>query len=52
MFAVNPLGKTGVICDVCCLIVHHEISSYMATELANKDHFCPKCFEKKKEVHS
>jgi hypothetical protein len=46
MFAVNPFGNTGIICDVCSLVIHHEIDAQMATDLADGTHFCVQCYEK------
>jgi len=49
MFAVNPFGNTGIICDKCFIIIHHGIDAEMATDLANGDHFCVSCFEELEE---
>jgi len=52
MFALNPFGKTGIICDTCSVIIYHEIDADMASEFANGDHFCVSCFEKIEEDNS
>jgi len=45
MFAINPFGNTGIICDKCSIVIAHEIDAEEATKYANVHHFCPECYE-------
>ena len=45
MFATNPFGNSGILCDKCCIIIAHEIDAEAATYYADKQHFCGKCYE-------
>jgi hypothetical protein len=50
MFATNPFGNAGIICDKCSIVIAHEIDSNTATKLAHMDHFCVRCYEEFEEV--
>ena len=45
MFATNPCGNTGLICDKCCVIIVHELDNDDIKMLDNGAHFCVSCYE-------